>query len=496
MWPFRRKPTPNVRGCRRTKDIWHPSMPLLYWSKTDAWLLRHAYEGTVILGSTGSGKSTASGRTIAHSFLRAPGRIGGLVLTAKPDERKVWERCCKETGRSRDLIVVGPDEPWRFNFLDQVQHTENVLSLFTAVLEMAERNRGSGGGREDEGYWRRSMRQKVRNLIDLLSLSGRRVTIPDLYRLVVSLPTSLELVRSEDWRNSSFAFRCLADADGRSKTPQQKHDLGLVADYVLVEFPGLSEKTRSIIVSTFTSLIDVLNRGILRELFCTETNLTPDVTQDGYIVLVDLPIKEFADVGLIGQTIFKVCWQRSIERRRVVESPRPNFLWIDEAQNFVSPTSDMQFQATARSSRVATVYLVQNISSMVAAMGASPYSKAEVDAVLGNCNQKIFHAQSDPATCEFASALVGRTKQFMCNANNSYQPGDWVSAVCGLGGGPHVSAGVSEIYEYELPPHSFARLRTGGPEHGWMADAVVFQSGRVFRDTGRNWRFATFNQKG
>ena len=59
-----------------------------------------------------------------------------------------------------------------------------------------------------------------------------------------------------------------------------RHDFEIVTDYFLMEFSSLSDKTRSVIVSTFTSMVDVLNRGLLRELFCTDTNITPAAIED------------------------------------------------------------------------------------------------------------------------------------------------------------------------------------------------------------------------
>lgn len=227
--------------------------------------------------------------------------FGGLVLTAKNDERAMWEYYCHQAGRWDDLLIFGPQETLRFNFLDYELNrtgagaglTENIVNLFSTVLEVAERNAASGGGREDEGYWRRACRQLVRNVVDLLAFATGRVSVPDLYRVVVSAPTSVEQLRSESWKAESFCFRCLAEADRKPRTPQQQTDFEIVTDYFCLEYPALSDKTRSVIVSTFTSTVDVLNRGLLRTLFCGDTNVTPDVTEEGRIILIDLPVKEF-----------------------------------------------------------------------------------------------------------------------------------------------------------------------------------------------------------
>ena len=58
--------------------------PLLWFGPKDTWKIRDACEGTAVFGATGSGKTSGSGRAIAHALLKAG--CGGLVMCAKPDE--------------------------------------------------------------------------------------------------------------------------------------------------------------------------------------------------------------------------------------------------------------------------------------------------------------------------------------------------------------------------------------------------------------------------
>jgi TraM recognition site of TraD and TraG len=479
---------------------WDLSTPLLDWTMEDSFTIGHAVEGTLVLGATGSGKTSGSGRALALSFLRAG--FGGLVLTAKPDERRVWEGYCRETGRLGDLIVFGPEGAARFNFLDHeltrkglgAGLTDNIVNLFSTILEVAERGGGHGGsGREDEGYWRRANRQLCRNLVELVGLAKGRIEVHDLYRALINAPTSRDQVASPQWRDTSICYQFLSAAEKRPKTTRQQHDFGLVADYFLEEYPSLSEKTRSVIVSTFTSMIDVLNRGVQRELFCTNTTITPEATEEGKIILIDLPIKEFSEVGLFAQVLWKHAFQRSIERRNVEESPRPAFLWADEAQHFTT-SYDMQFQTTCRSARVATVYLSQNVSNFYAALGGAEKGRAECDSLFANLNTKILHANGDPVTNEWAANLIGRTRQFMMNGSNSYSTGEWFGSALGMAQSQQGSTGMSEQYQFEVQPAIFTALRTGGPENKRTVDAVLFRSGRPFQSTGRNWAAATFHQ--
>lgn len=481
------------------------SLPLLHWSSQgDAWTLRDAVEGTFILGATGSGKTSGSGRTLALTMLEAG--FGGLVLTAKADERKVWEEYCREAGRLNDLVIFGPlAQPPRFNFLDHEMTrkgagaglTENVVSLLTTVLEVAERESGKGGGREDEGFFKRANRQLCRNVVDLLALAHGRITVPDLYRVAISAPTSLEQKQSAEWKASSFCYHCLQKADKVPKSTRQLADFEIVADYFLVEFPAMGEKLRGSILSTFTSMVDVLNRGVLRELFSGDTTITPEAIPDGKIVLIDLPVKEFAEVGLFAQVLWKHAFQRSIERRNVDESPRPVFLWADEAQHFVT-SYDMQFQTTCRAARVATVYLTQNVSNFYAALGGDQKAHAEAASLFANLNTKIFHAQADPVTNEWASTIIGRSRQFMANASTSYSKEEQLNAILGidwLGQAGTSTGGFNEVLEFEVQPSVFTQLRTGGPGNGWMVDGIVFRNGRTFHASGRSWLRVPFAQR-
>jgi hypothetical protein len=484
-------------------DLWELSTPLLQWSREDAWTIGDAVTGTLTVGSTGSGKTTGSGQSMAMALLRHG--FGGLVLTAKPDECAMWREYARKSNREHDLRVFGADASLRFNFLDyEGTHrgegaglTENLVNFFSVVLEVADRGSGGGGGREDEGYWKRASRQLVRNAVDLLALSRRRITVPDLYRVVISAPTSAAQKRSTDWQAQSLCFQCLAEADKRSKSPREQADLGAVADYFLIEFPELSDKTRSVIVSTFTSMADVLMRGLLRDLFCADTNISPEAVADGAVIVIDLPVKVFGESGVFSQVLWKTAFQRAIERRNISKNPRPVFLWMDEAQLFTT-SMDATFQSTCRSSRVATVFLTQNVSNVYAALGGQEKGRVEAASLFANLNTKMLHANGDPVTNEWAASLIGKSRQFLANGSSSRSADSgWPF---GLGSESltqpgTTSAGFSETWEHEVQPSAFTQLRTGGPANAWEVQGILFQNGRRFRASGKTWLPVRFKQQ-
>ena len=495
LWPFSSRPTPPpvVADDRR----WPLDLTLLNWVADEPFTLDDACKGVQVFGMTGSGKTSGSGRHLALSYLGHG--FGGLVLCAKPGEADAWRQYARQAGREADLVVFSPAAPWRFNFLDhELQRpgagaglTENLVGLFAAVADLA--GRGSGTGRDDEGYWRRSLQQLLRNAIDLLVIATGRVSVPDLYRLVVSAPTALDQPGSDDWRKRSFCWDCLVKGEAAAKPGYRSHDFQVAADYWLLEFPALSDKTRSVIVSTFTSMADVLNRGVLRELFCTDTTVTPDDCLAGKVVVVDLPVKEFADVGLFAAAVWKHQFQRAVERRPPEADPRPCFLFADEAHLFTGPT-DAQFQTTARSARCCTVYLTQNLNNYLSAYRGES-GRADALSLLGNLTTVVVHCLADTDTATFVADLIGRRRQLLHSGSVSFQPpaptADWFGRAEGA-----TSGGYSEHFEYAVQPNEFGGLRTGGPANGFQVDALVWRGGRPFAATGRSYLWTRFDQRG
>jgi hypothetical protein len=473
--------------------------PLFSLSKKDLFTIGNAVENVLIVGGIGSGKTSASGRTLAMSYLSAG--FGALILCVKPEEPELFRRYCALTGRLGDLVEFGPQHDWRFDPLAfelsragaGAGHTENLVQMFSALLDLGDKDAGRNGGKNGEQYWRKAVQQLLRNLVDLLVLGTGQINVPDLYRLAVSTASTLEQVRSEEWRSRSYCFRCLTEADKRPKSPSQKRDFELVADYFLCELPALSDKTRSVILSTFTSMADVLNRGILRELFTNGSNIDPTAIERGKIVVVAMPLKEYGQVGLYAAALWKFAFQKSIERRDINTSPRPVVLWQDEGQFFLLPSTDFLFTSTSRSACVSNVLLTQSISGVMATLGSGASGKPEADAYLSNYGTKLFHANTDPASNDYAANLIGRCKQFVISANNNYgsEQGWTGSSLSRHTGG---SSGISEIFEYELQPREFSRLRTGGVANRGQVDAIAFKNGAAFKATGRNWMKVAFAQ--
>lgn len=479
--------------------------PLLCLSPVDYWTIRDACEGVLITGATGSGKSSGSGAAIAKAYLRAG--MGGIVMCSKPEERLTWERYARETGREKSLIIFGPGKPWKFNFLDYELRregkgggqTENILNLLTHIVEIAENQADSGGG---EQFWNRAMRELLRNTIDLLSLAKGTLTLEDIVKLIATAPQSLDEVgrllspaeaeaagyeptpQSVAWWNSSFCAECIDAASRKEKTPLQIHDFTAAFRYFTKSYPSMSDRTRSGIVATFTSIADMLLHGFAWELFCTETTLLPEMAwTHGAVIVLDISVQEYHDLGRIMQGIFKFMFQRAVLARDVKKYPRPVFLWADESQNFIS-SFDFMAQAVARSARLCTAFLTQNTSNFHAVRGGGGRGESQANALMGNFQTKIFHANGDSATNRFAAECIGQTWTTALHFSASAAENSHNSQ----------SSGGGEVVQYKILPEEFSRLRKGGLANNLAVDAIVFQGGRVWNATGETYLKVVFKQ--
>jgi hypothetical protein len=471
-----------------TNDPFDLEYPLLWLSPNDPFTVRHAVEGCAIFGGVGSSKSTGSGATLARGFLAAG--QGGLVLCVKPGERQVWEEYAVLTGRSDSLIVVSPSQPWRCNLLNYAlkrpgvvgSRTEQVVSLFMTIIEAAERGEKGGGAKNDK-FWERALRQLLRNAIEICVAAHGTVSIPMLHKLIASAPRSHDEVHDPVWQQDSLCYQLIVEGDARTKGLREQTDFDLAATYFLREFVDFPNETRGSVLATWGTVADVLLRGHMAELFGGETNFVPDVSFNGAVIILDLPVKVYGPAGVLVQAAFKYLWQLAAEQRDVTANPRPAFLFIDEAHELVTDY-DMQFFATARSSRICAVLISQNLSNYYAVMGGET-GRHRVEGALANLNTKIFHANGHAETNRWASSLFA--KHWQVKGTFSRQRGEARDSATGGG---------SDSLESKVLEAEFTTLKKGGPENNGCAEAIVFQGGRIFRATGDTYLRTIFRQGG
>lgn len=515
------------------KFVREPDTPLLQISPWDYFTLRDATQGVAVIGGTGSGKTSASGKALASAYLRAG--MGGLVLCAKPDEVELWQRYAAENGRSRSLVIFGDGGGGGFNFLDYElgrQGTAGIGSVIECLMTMLEADRlvKPNASNSEMAFWSNSARQLLRNTIPVIYAANGSVTIDSIYRFVTSAPIDPSQFRLKEGEELSFMldhlWRARNDPNG---PPMPDHEREVIQTYWRDEFARLDPKTRGNVVINLSTNLDRFMRGRLREHFCRATTLTPEDTFDGKIIVMAMPGLSWNEDGWIAQHLFKFMWQRAVLARtgmNAAKRDRPVFLWADEAQYFVN-AFDATYQSTCRSAGGCTVYLTQSLPGYYAAFGGE-MGKARADQFLGHFLTKIFHANGDPETNDWAARMIGRDLV----RRRTYSEGESTSSNKGLSSGrgqsggksttntgagfswgtntgenrtqgtnhgsgrsESVSEGFSETMDYEVEPATFARaMRKGGRQNAGMVDAILFQTGSQFRDGGKNYLRITFRQ--
>lgn len=484
--------------------------PLIKFSENpvDWWTIRNAVTGVQIFGGIGSGKSSGSGKTLAYSFLKND--FGGIILTGKVDETETWLRYARDTDRLDDVIIFGAhrdnlpnndefkhlrNKGYKFNPLSYLGQSgnsgssDNIVSLFTSIIQAGDRIEGTGGETKQDAFWGRALKRLMKAAIDLLKLAelGKSpgdnfdLTIPNIIRVIQDTPIS-----DQDLPEYCYTFDCLASAGeaiSNGGHDHLKNTFGVVENYFTRDFRYMPEKTRGNILETFYGFANAFMSGMLADYFAEDVSeeIKPEATfgtseQRGKIIILDFPVKEFLQSGIYAQAIYKRLWQIAVEKRDVAFDTNPVFMWVDEAQFFLSE-EDMLFQTTARSSRACTVMISQNISNYYATIGGNN-AVQRVNSLLGNLSTKIFHANNDYVTNQWAANTIGKTFQSQMSVS--------------VGGDSSTS--LSKSLNYQVEPQAFTILRNGGPLNRNQVDGIVTVSGKQWSN-GLNYLRTYFYQE-
>lgn len=458
------------------------------WGNSQAFRLGDALTGVCAFGATGSGKTSGVAKHLAVGYMAND--FGGLVLCAKKEERDQWQRWAREVDREDDLVIIDASGQYRFNFLDWEASrageggglTINIVNLLDELAGAVAGSAGKSEGGGDNRFFTDALHYMNINLVDLCLFAGYPVSLPLLSLIMTTAPTSAQQAASEQWKKDSECWALLEDAEQKmQQAPEDvRADFGQCKNYWLREFPVLSEKTRSIIVLSFSMLVRPFITRPLRRIFSTDTNIRPEDTFNGKIFILDIPMQEFRLAGRIAASALKYCWQVAVLRRMKPKGGylRPVFLWADEAQNFISDF-DAEYQAVARSAGGCTVYLTQNRESYRRVLG----NDDSVDALLGNLQAKFF-CQNSGDTNEWASKLLGERWVSIASTNVSQGQGNAGS-----------SGGVtrSEQKRAYVEPAQFTTLKRGGEICNFMVECIAYKGGTIFED-GNPYKLLVFKQ--
>src|SRR4029077_2073240 len=212
-------------------------------------------------------------------------------------DRELIEAYAKQTGRADSLIVVSPQNRWRCNLIRYAlkrpgavgSRIEQIVSLLMTIVEAAERGERAGVGQGDK-FWQRSLRQILRNGLEICIAAKGEVTMQMLHKVITTAPRTHAEVHALEWQKESLCYRLIEEAEAREKSERAQADFELAARYFLREFPDMPNDTRGSILATYGVMADVLLRGHMADLFDGETNFVPELSFDGAIIVLDLAV--------------------------------------------------------------------------------------------------------------------------------------------------------------------------------------------------------------
>ena len=400
--------------------------PLL-WFGARPWTIRDSLEGTAILGDMGSGKTSGSGRTLRRAMLKAG--YGGLVLCKKTDECASWIQDARDIGRQDQLLIVNMNQPWRFNFLDYqfkrvgegAGYVDNAVALFMNLIE----NRRAGNSqamRQSDPFWQDGAKEFLKAIMEALILADEDVSMDNIRQAIRGLPYA------DQSGNAVFPHNSFLEAAFRTARAKQSqgfrshmvsNSISDVDLYFLQQFARAGANRQSAgILSTFTGMAQSFMGGPIQELLCSISNFSPaEFSRKGAVIIVDLPLDEWEEIGRTAALTIKYIWQKGVLRRQgLPKGEVPVFLWADEAANFIT-TADKDFQEASRSSMCATVFLTQNINNYLAAFSMNP--EANTYGLLAGLGTKIFHRNGDFKTNTWAADTIARAIQIRYSGGES-----------------------------------------------------------------------------
>ena len=431
------------------------------------WTLGDAMEGLLITGSTGTGKSTTSGKTIAHSFLRLG--MGGLVLTCKAEEIRLWQQYAKDTGREDDLIVFTPEsghlfDPIFYEWQAGGKNIESLIEVFDTLLSIGEKRADSSADR----FWSNAVQEQMRVSIRALDLAGEPISIANMNRLFTSFPTSPGEYETPEWQDT-YAGHVIALIRERqdSLSLEEWQDLDIITHYICIKWPAMDDRTRSNIAATWSGLAAKFLFNPMAKIFNSGAcHFIPEVTtHQGKIIVIGFPLLQYNETGRLVNCMMKLIFQRAWLRRDVTQAPNPVFLWVDEAQQFILPKGrDNAFAQVCRGALVATVCLTQNILNISEELGETQLG-SKTKAFLANLVTKICHTQSCFDSNTYMANLIGKELKHLKSTH--------------IGGG--FSQGQQEHLMYRVEPDFFTTLKKPDFSNP-VAECLLYQGGKRFGD--------------
>lgn len=450
---------------------------------------------TTILGQTRSGKTSSSGRQLMLAWLspRAPppqgfmdrlwGRPppparpppGFLGCVVKPDEGDNLCRTLKLAGRENDVVRVTVGGPWHCDPLHaymgfrgrSVAQAANLIGQLSTVV-----SRGNRGGDGENGFWRMEGEQLLYVTVGALAAALDRPTMRQVLDFLSALPTP-ESVKSGSIRKT-FYHRVM-QAGGVRGGGAFPREFETAVQYFTGRWLRMPDKTRESITPHAVQLVFPFCVSPIAELCEGAQALHPSILTEGACVILDVSILRYGLPALMYQCMMKMLCDVFLMDHAAGQA---NVIaWQDEYPWMCIPQWDLKVQTTAAEAGYVQVKLFQTIPVLIDSVGG-PHPEQFCAGLLANSALVLTHAVSNcTMTQELMSRRCGDRKQLMFSASGGGQPYDLFGDLTGQRN-PSCQVSFSEQYQPNVRPHELSRLRTGGPDNGWVCDALCMQTGK------------------
>jgi type IV secretory pathway TraG/TraD family ATPase VirD4 len=464
-----------------------------HWSKTDPITVRQMCQNTMILGKTGSGKSSGSGDFLLRRLV-SYNNSGGLILAAKPEDKQYFLRVFREERRLDDLLILEPGGEYRFNILDyelkrgsDTRQLTQMLLLLGETLERAEAG-GHGGG---DGFFKAKSREGLDHAIEIVTRATGGLDPYALQCFISGAAMSLAELDDPQWQQS-YHSQALLKAEQNCTTDLQRHDCQAAALNWRSTWPRLNDRTRTSIEAGMVSPLHVLNLGTIRDLLATSTSLTPEDMENRKWILANMPITPGDATATVFNAAVKLAFQRYILSRQAADGDPLLCIWSDEFQNAAN-SFDRAYVEACRSHKACLVALTQSTHALYTRIFGHG-QEHEADALLTNFGQVIIHTLGDYKTAKYFSELLGERREIFISPSTAADQDDLYESI--IWGKSRMSVSATESYQPVLQPAAFLSggLRSGGSPDNTV-DGIVIRTGQRFNASGENYLLAGFRQR-
>jgi type IV secretory pathway TraG/TraD family ATPase VirD4 len=453
---------------------------ILQVSKVDAIRFRDIIEGGLFVsGGLGSGKTSTVLFQIAMACLLAG--FGFLILTVKADETARFIEYVKKAGREKDLIIFNAKSGLSFDPLAYLwrsggraaAHIETIVEAFTILMGVGKNHEHSS----EAQYFERAVEELLRAALVVLSNAGELISIISLHKLIASLPQGEGIVDTEEWQKSSECSRILEQVKTRygSLSESSKSDLDVAIVHLLSKWASLDYRTRSNIESTWSGMASRFVYDPFRSLFCSgRFDFTPEqITHEGKILIVDMPALEYGrHTSRVCQVLIKLIFQRAWTRHQYKPGCCNGAILFQDEFPFLMHRDEQHFHTVCRSSAVAPICACQNILTMAAEEFGENTPGSRTLGFLGLFGTKVFMANNEMQTNEFASNQIGREWQFV----------EGWSAGEGQQSNSHLGVSGSKQLVHLIEPIEFTRLTKPDGDNP-LAEGILHMNGRSLNAT-------------